>query len=387
MKKQIQMIDITEVTSKRDINDFLNLPYNLFHNHENFIAPPKILIRDILKKENNPYFRDGELKIFLARKEGKIVGRAMLGYSGSFVNLINKREGIFSLFDFTEDYGVFKALVDAMKEAAKRWNLQTIKGPMAPDGEDNFRGLLTEGFHYDPYFLTNWNPPYYEGFYERYGFSSYNTLYALKLKPDALLFERFEKLAEKTSKRYGLTIRPFEKRYKEREISIIKRIIDETFTEDLIEDWGDFLPPDEEGIRYFVNSLSWLAEPRLVLLAFAKGEPAGLVVGIPDYNRLFKGLKGNIFPKAAFRLLFARKRIDRARILIFVVSHKHRNKGVDLNLMYQLFKNGMELGYNEAEGSSIGEENYPMWKAVAHIGGKVYKKYKFYALDTLDTRA
>lgn len=374
------MLEIIKANTKRLKREFIKIPHTLFSGHSPFIMTPFILMRDTLIKAKNPYFADGKMVLLLAYRDGKPAGRILAGYSDNFIKLLNKREGVFSIFDFEENYETFKALADRAKEFFKSWNISLIRGPLPPDGEDNFRGTLTDGFEHPPYFLTTWNPPYYRDYYEKYGFIRYNTLYALKLEQQNGFPERFSRLAEKTKERFDVTVRPINLKDLESEIKLIKRIVDDTFTPDLVEDWGDFMPPDEEGIRFLAESLKSFAEPKLVLLAFVKEEPAGIVVGIPDFNQLFKGLNGRLTLRMLYRLVFKRKTIGKARILIFGVSQKHRNKGVDINLMYALYKNSFNLGILEMEGSTIGEENYPMWRAVAHIGGEIYKQYQFYKL-------
>ncbi len=376
----MSVIELREVSDRKTREDFLRFPYRAFRKYPSFVGAPDIFVKDALVKEKNPYFKDGEMVLLVAYRDGKPAGRVLFGYSGSFIERLKKREGVFSLFDFVEDYNVFCAIADRMREYFKKWDISLVRGPLPPDGEDNFRGVLTKGFEYSPYFLTSWNPPYYLDFYRRYGFESYNTLFALRLEQERVFSERLKALADKTRKRYGISIRPVNLRDKGREVKIIKRIVDETFTEELVEDWEDFLPPDEEGIRFLIRSLGFVADRDIVLLAFVRDEPAGFVVGLPDYNRLFVGLDGRTTPKLLFRLLFGKRKINRARILIFGVSYKHRNKGVDLNLMLKLAENALKRGYMEAEGSTIGEENYPMWRAVAHIGGKIYKEYQFFKI-------
>ncbi len=376
----MSMVEIRRADNKKTREDFLRFPYRAFSGYSSFVMVPDIFVKDALVKEKNPYFKDGEMVLLVAYRDERPVGRVLFGYSGSFVARLKKREGVFSLFDFVEDYEVFQGLADKMLEYFKDWDITLVRGPLPPDGEDNFRGVLTKGFEYSPYFLTSWNPPYYLSFYKRYGFESYNTLFALHLEQKRIFSSGLRALANRTRERYGITIRPINLKNKDREVKIVKQIVDDTFTEDLVEDWEDFLPPDEEGIRFLIRSLGFIADEDIVLLAFVRGEPAGFVVGLPDYNKIFGGLNGKTSLRLLFRIFFKRKRINRARILIFGVSHKHRNKGVDLNLMVKLAENALKKGYIEAEGSTIGEENYPMWKAVAHIGGEIYKEYQFFKI-------
>ena len=161
------MLEIVEAHTKRLNREFLKVPYKLFGGETSFIMTPFIFLRGTLIQAKNPYFANGKMVLLLAYRNGKPAGRVLIGYSDVFISQLNKREGVFSIFDFEKNYETFKALADKTKEYFKDWNISLIRGPLPPDGEDNFRGCLTDGYQHDPYFLTTWNPPYYRDYYEK----------------------------------------------------------------------------------------------------------------------------------------------------------------------------------------------------------------------------
>ena len=61
--------------SKRDLMRFIKLPWRLYRNEPRWVPP---LIRERkrhLDREHNPFFEHAEAEYFLARRDGRVVGR------------------------------------------------------------------------------------------------------------------------------------------------------------------------------------------------------------------------------------------------------------------------------------------------------------------------
>jgi len=55
---------------------------------------------------------------------------------------------------------------------------------------------LTEGFEHEPAYQINYNPSYYQGFFELYGFKTYYEQYVFWRRTDAPAQEIFVRKAE-----------------------------------------------------------------------------------------------------------------------------------------------------------------------------------------------
>ena len=68
-------VEVEPVASRGDLREFIELPYRLHANEEQWIPPLRIERRLFLSPRFNAFFKHGEVQLFLARREGRVVGR------------------------------------------------------------------------------------------------------------------------------------------------------------------------------------------------------------------------------------------------------------------------------------------------------------------------
>ena len=83
-----------------------------------------------------------------------------------------------TLFESIEDYKVASALLDTGISWLREQGAETVTGPQSPSNGEDYRGLLIDGFSTPPVLLKSYNPPYYAGYFERYGFTKQFDRYA-----------------------------------------------------------------------------------------------------------------------------------------------------------------------------------------------------------------
>lgn len=104
-------IIITEVTSRRDLRKFIRFPNDLFKHVPTYI-PPLNSDEIGLLTNKNPSLEHSERRLWLAWRDGKVVGR-VAGIINHLVNQHwNKKAVRFGWFDFVEDIEVCKALLE-----------------------------------------------------------------------------------------------------------------------------------------------------------------------------------------------------------------------------------------------------------------------------------
>ena len=67
-------IEITPVSGRSDLREFVELPFRL-HAGTKWIPPLKLERYAYLSRKLNPYFKHGDAQLFLARRDGRVVGR------------------------------------------------------------------------------------------------------------------------------------------------------------------------------------------------------------------------------------------------------------------------------------------------------------------------
>ncbi len=68
-------VEIRPVTSRSELNTFIKLPWRLYRNEPNWVAPLLMDVKKRLDQKKNPFFKHTEAQYFLAYRDGRPVGR------------------------------------------------------------------------------------------------------------------------------------------------------------------------------------------------------------------------------------------------------------------------------------------------------------------------
>jgi hypothetical protein len=137
----------------------------------------------------------------------------------------------------------------------------------------------------------------------------------------------------------------------------------------------------DEEFNHLAKDLKMIVDPVLVLFAYVGDELAGFSLAVPDANRAIQRANGRLLPFGIFRMLREMKKIDYVRVLALGVLEPYRNRGIDIAMYYQTFKNGLAKGYHSGEFSWVLEDNYAMRNALEKFGAKPSKTYRIYERD------
>ena len=104
-------MEIIEVKSRKDIKDFINFPIKLYEGNDFFVPPLYIDEKDIFKK-NNVFSEQCESVFYLAKKDGKVVGRIQGILQRASNEKWNQKRVRFTRFDAINNQDVANALFD-----------------------------------------------------------------------------------------------------------------------------------------------------------------------------------------------------------------------------------------------------------------------------------
>ena len=163
-------VEIVTVSSRKDLLRFVRFPSELYRDNEFFVP---FLESDEMDSfsgsiEKNPAYEFCETKLFLAYKDGRIVGRIAGLINHAYNEKWGKNAIRFTRFDFIDDYAVSSALFDAVVAWGKERELTEIMGPIGFTDMDH-EGMLIEGFDELNMSITFYNYPYYIEHMERLG--------------------------------------------------------------------------------------------------------------------------------------------------------------------------------------------------------------------------
>ncbi len=150
------LIDVKPVSGFSDLREFVALPFRL-HAGTPWIPPLKLERYAFLTRKLNSFFTHGEAQYFLARRDGRVVGRVTAQIDFAFNQFHGSRWGMFGFLEFEDD----QEIVDALLAAAETWcrsrGCDRMVGPMCFQINDE-AGVMIEGFEREPLIREPWNP-------------------------------------------------------------------------------------------------------------------------------------------------------------------------------------------------------------------------------------
>ena len=332
--------------------------------------------RKLVNVRKNPFFKHSKIKFFIAKKDGKVVGR-IAGIINDNHNKTHKDKiGFFGFFESINDTNVSGLLFNAVEEWLKEQGMNTIRGPVNPSMNDE-TGLLVEGFDSPPVLLSTYNPKYYQNLIAASGFNKAMDLFAYWLKNEDYVSDKMERANEIITKRYGLTFRPINLKDKEqfkKDVESIKYVYNNAWEDN----WG-FVKMTDEEIDFLAADLKTFVDPNYVIFVESNGKMAGIIIALPDLNQVLIHNKKGKLPGALYHLITKKKKIDTLRILALGIMPEFRGKGIDSALYYQIGKVSRPRGIKYGEASWILENNEMMNRGLTQImKGKRYKVFRLF---------
>ena len=356
------------------LREFLHLPWRIYADDPVWVPPLLADQKSALDPKRHPFHEHAEVEHFLARRDGRVVGRVSAIVNRLHNEFHDERTGFFGLFESVDDAGVARALLDTAEAWLRARGMTVARGPMNLSTNDELfsPGVLIDGFERPPVLMMGHNPPYYARLIEAAGYGKSKDLYSYWLEAGvtpANLSAGLERLA----KRYGVTIRPIELSRFAEEV----RLLEEIYNSAWERNWG-FVPMTPAEFAHMARQLKPIVDPGLALVAEVKGEPVGFGVGLPDYNQALKHLNGRLFPFGIFKLLWHRRRIDAVRVLTLGLKPPFRRMGIDALICLRMIENAQPKGRARGEMSWILEDNTMMRRAAENMGGFICKTYRVY---------
>lgn len=371
------MLEIKEVKTDKDLDDFCHLVYSIYESNDYFVYPIYDDYKNSLKGVNNRLISCPH-KLFLASKDNKIVGR-ILAYVDEELNEYHSSSvGYVSQYECIEDEEVSKALLDACSKFFKSLNIKIIRGPVSlPDGDDN-RGFLINAFDKYPSVMNVYNKKYYNDQFVNYGFSLYHDVFAYKANKDDLLakIDKLSRLLPQVQKRYSYKTSVLDTKNMEKELEDVYKILDLA----LPLSWEDFIPVKKSDVySIFEQMKSLIVKDLIVIARNYQDEPIGFALTLPDYNEILKDFKGKLNLLNKIKFLLKKNSIKRVRMFVLMVVPEYRNKGVTSSIYFHVFKNAVKKGYTILEGSTIWDYNKDMINDIEKFGAikdKIYRVYE-----------
>jgi hypothetical protein len=381
MTTKTPILKLHRVGQDANLSAFIDVPHTTQGHDPYWIAPLPLLEKPRLTPGKNPWFQHGEAALWIAERDGKLVGRISAQIDHSHLALYKDATGFFGFFESIND----QTVADALFTAASAWLLEKgmtrCIGPFSFNVNDE-SGLLIDGFNCPPRMMMGHAQPYYASLVETAGFAKVIDMRAYLTPMDtAIPFKQLKWLKRGLDRNPSLTVRPLDMSRFNEEIATVARIFNAAWAEN----WG-FIPMTEADIAHMASEMRFIIVPDLVSIATIDGKPAAMCLALPDLNEMIGDLKGKLAPfgwaKLVWRLLTRRSFASGTRVPLMGVMPEYKNK--PMGSLLALLTVGavrdasIKLRMPVCEMSWVLENNTPTCHSIEDIGGRVYKTYRMY---------
>jgi GNAT superfamily N-acetyltransferase len=369
-------VEIRSVSGRRDLKAFIDLPFRLHANHPLWVPLPKLERWVFLNRRLNAFFSHGEAEYFLARRDGRVIGRITAQVNHAFNDHQKKNWGWFGFLEFEDDQEVLETLLAAAEAWLRGRGVERMVGP-ADFSMNEESGILIEGFELKPMIKQPWHPPYYQQRMEQAGMAKAMDLLMWKLEVterDKVLRVIWE-LAEKVQSEHGIRVRPMRRWQLRKDMDAFAEVYNSAWSNN----W-DFVPYSKKDLDAYAQELQLVFDKHWFMIAEREdtGEVVGMAITVPDINQALVKMKGKFFPLGWWYFLRKGKIMDRVRVGFLGVKPEYQHTGVAAKLYQEHFDAAEARPQKGGEMGWILETNTAMNRGMEAMGGVVVKRYRVY---------
>lgn len=373
---------VTEVNTAQQADSFIQWPKLHYAGDPNYVAPLDSMVEAVFNPLKNGYFAHGQCQRWLLTENGKIVGRVAAFINEKKARITDIVSGGMGFFECIDNQEAANQLFNICRIWLEARGMEAMDGPINFGENDNFWGLLTEGFAASS-FGMNYHKPYYKRLFEAYGFQVYyeQVTNVLHFKKNGLP-ERFFKIAD------WVLSKPSNQFLSLKLAELDKFIDDFVYVYNLA--WAHhqgFSPMNRENLRKQFLSMKPILIPEFVWFAYVDGEPAGFMAMIPDVNQILKHVNGKLdfIGKLKFAWYRWQKAMTRTRIIVMGIHPKYQKLGLESGMIKKCYDEFIRYPqFEEVELSWVGDFNPKMEALHQAAGASFYKRHITYKFPFLE---
>jgi len=371
------MTILKEVQTKKDLKAFVKFPFKLYKDSKYWVPPIISQEMKTFSKKENPVFNDADARLFLAYKNGEIVGRIATIVNWLEVKGQNQKKMRFGWFDFIDDLEVSQTLLNEVEKIGKAHNLQYTEGPVGFSNLDKV-GVITEGFDSIAPMITWYNHAYYVKHYEAANYKVEKSYSESKFPFENVKPEFFKKAQELIKRRYKLTALKLTK------TSEVMPYADKMF--DLFNEsyasLSSFVAINDVQKEYFKKKFISFVNPEYIKFVVDKDDNmVGFAIVMPAFAKALMKINGKLFPFGFKHIMHAKKNSKDVIFYLIGIHPDYQNKGVHAVIFNEYYETFTGKGIENCFRTPELEDNEAIQKIWKHFSPEVYKRRKTFRKD------
>ena len=374
---------IRPVETAADRRAFVDLVWRLYADDANWRPPLKNDVHGLLDPKTNPWFRHAEARFFLAKRDGRAVGRISAQIDRLLIDVPAGQGGgpgigHWGMFE-AADAAVANALLGAASDWLRAKGATRAMGPFSLSVWDE-PGLLVDGHDHPPTVMMGHHRAAYQGWIEAEGYVGAKDLQTYELRIDKAFPATVQRIIASGERNSKLRIRKVDKAKFDQEAALILHILNDAWSDN----WG-FVPLTDDEIAYAGKKLKPIVFEDLIRVAEIDGEAVGFMMTLPDLNELTTDLDGSLYPFGWIKLLarLRRPRVRTMRVPLMGVVRRLRGTRLASQIAFMMIEyirraSVDRYGASRGEIGWILEDNQGMVSIAEAIESRVNKVYRIY---------
>ncbi|MDE6825818.1 MAG: N-acetyltransferase, partial [Paramuribaculum sp.] len=319
-------IEITTVPkTRRAVGEFVRFGIDIYNDNPCFVPPLIFDEIDNFMPDKNPAYEFCEAELFMARVDGKPVGKIAVIINHKVNERTGKKEARFSAIDFIDVPEVYDALMDAAEAWARSKGMTEMIGPMGFTDMDH-EGMLIDGFDEMGTMATIYNHAYYPAHMERRGYAKDVDWVEYKMTVPDKVPDKYLRIAEIVRRKYNLrclrykSITRLKNQYGEALFHLINRAYDDLY---------GYSPLTDRQIKYYIGKYLAVLRTDCICVIVDKDDTlVGVGISLPSLSKALRACRGRLFPTGWFHILRALKaHNDVVDLMLVAISPEYQNKG------------------------------------------------------------
>ena len=369
---------LTEVLSDQDKKDFLLLPLKIYKDDPNWCRVLDKDIEEVFDPKKNKFFRHGQCTRFLLKDDdGSVIGRVAAFINDKTSQKEEQPTGGMGFFECIDDRRAAHLLFDQCKRWLMERGMEAMDGPINFGERESWWGLIVKGFT-PPLYKMNYNMPYYQDFFESYGFKTYFEQWCYTLKVHDKILDKFHDRHAKIASNPDYRADYLRKSNLEKYAEDFRTIYNKAWAKH-----GGGKELDSRQVNTFFKKMKPVIDEKIIWFVYYKNEPVAMWVNLPDINQIFRKFNGkmSLIEKIRFVWMLRQRKIRKFIGLVFGIVPEHQGKGVESYMIVEgaTFIRNKKL-YEDFEMQWIGDFNPKMVSVAENLGtqkSRILKTYRF----------
>jgi GNAT superfamily N-acetyltransferase len=316
------------------------------------------------------YTKDMSIQAFIASNGADEVARCAAMINPRYQEAKQEKVGFIGYFAAAAECG---PIIMQMFNQAESWlKSREVSRVIAPFNGNAMLGygLLTDGYEEEPILTNGWNPPYYVTYFEQAG---YRPTYPLLVYTTDFTTPMYQESVEQAKTSKTFKARQVDMKKWRSDLDIFRELTNEGFKTE----W-EWYPLSSDEFYETFNQIKPIYDPGLMMLAEVDGKPAGISIGIPNWNPLIRICNGKRGIPEYVKFLLHGKHYENGGHVIASVKPEFAGMGIGRSMVALVCNRYEELGLKKAFGYTINVDNKKSRRMNEALGGTARLLYHVY---------